>query len=96
MQTLSHFPVEELSSKVIMVRLDPVILLQESKENPRVPTKALSTIKYLYNASSKLILVGSWGEGSKSGFHSEACHSTESVAGVTIVSVLFLTYQFLH
>lgn len=66
-----------------MVRFDAMILFQGMKEHLPSSTNAFSTIKYLYGAGAKVILVGSWNENiTSSSFLSEACTSTESVAGM--------------
>ncbi|KAL8040403.1 hypothetical protein ABFS82_10G092900 [Erythranthe guttata] len=68
-QSLRNFPKEELFGKVVLVRFDAVILLHG---NLSPPANAFSTIKYLYEAGAKVILVGSWNENTG---------SNESVAG---------------
>ncbi|KAK6147026.1 hypothetical protein DH2020_017938 [Rehmannia glutinosa] len=79
-QSLRNFPKEELFRKVVMVRFDAMILLQGMKEQHSSPGNACSTIKYLYEAGAKVILVGSWNENTNSRFRSEVCPSTEFVA----------------
>ncbi|PIN04608.1 3-phosphoglycerate kinase [Handroanthus impetiginosus] len=79
-QTLRNFPKEKLFRKVVMVRFDTMIILQGMKEHQSSPENAFSTIKYLYEAGAKVILVGSWSENANSRFSSEACPSTESVS----------------
>ncbi|KAI4349124.1 hypothetical protein L6164_009760 [Bauhinia variegata] len=60
-QTLRKFPKEELSAKVVMVRFDSSILFKlESDQNTLSVFNALLTIKYLYEAGAKVILVGDW------------------------------------
>ncbi|GAB4833613.1 hypothetical protein Ancab_031858 [Ancistrocladus abbreviatus] len=62
-ETLQRFPKEELSEKVVMVRFDSSILLQEDmfkiKHLPLV-SHALFTIKYIHEAGAKVILASSW------------------------------------
>ncbi|KAH6761448.1 hypothetical protein C2S52_000219 [Perilla frutescens var. hirtella] len=78
-QSLRNFPREELFGKVVMVRFDG-ILLQGMKEHQSLLENSFFTIKYLYNSSAKVILVGSWNENTNSKFHVGACLSTKSVA----------------
>ncbi|KAI3471876.1 hypothetical protein Pfo_028564 [Paulownia fortunei] len=52
-----------------------------NEEHQSSPLNSFSTIKYLYEAGAKVVLVGSWNENNNSRFDSEACPSTESVAG---------------
>lgn len=60
-QTLRKFYKEELATKVVMVRFDSTILLQEElDQQTRSVSNALSTIKYLYEAGAKVILVSDW------------------------------------
>lgn len=68
-----------------MVRFDTMILLQGMKEHQSLPANAFSTIKYLYESGAKVILVGSWNENTNTRFRSEACLSTESVAGAHLI-----------
>ncbi|KAI3472048.1 hypothetical protein Pfo_028736 [Paulownia fortunei] len=79
-QSLRNFPKEELFRKVVMVRFDAMIVLQGMKEHQSSPLNSFSTIKYLYEAGAKVVLVGGWNENNNSRFDSEACPSTESVA----------------
>ncbi|CAL5422336.1 unnamed protein product [Camellia sinensis] len=60
-QTLRNFPKEELLGKVVLVRFDSRILLREEldQQSPSV-SSALCTIKYLYDAGAKVILVSNW------------------------------------
>ncbi|XP_028054709.1 uncharacterized protein LOC114258902 [Camellia sinensis] len=60
-QTLRNFPKEELLGKVVLVRFDSTILLREEldQQSPSV-SSALFTIKYLYDAGAKVILVSNW------------------------------------
>ncbi|XP_019442814.1 PREDICTED: uncharacterized protein LOC109347421 isoform X1 [Lupinus angustifolius] len=60
-QTLREFPRAELFEKVVMVRFDSNILLkQESNQTTPSGFNALFTIKYLYEAGAKVILVSDW------------------------------------
>ncbi|KAL0375043.1 UNVERIFIED_CONTAM: tRNA (guanine-N(7)-)-methyltransferase [Sesamum radiatum] len=79
-QTLRNFPKEELFGRVVMVRFDSVVLLQGRKGHQSPAANAFSTIKYLYEAGAKVVLVGSWRETINSRFSSEPCPSVESVA----------------
>ncbi|XP_073317190.1 uncharacterized protein [Primulina huaijiensis] len=78
-QTLRNFPNEEIFEKVVMVRFDSIVLLHE-KEDQSPPANALYTIKYLYEAGARVIMVGSWSETTNSSLPSGAYPSTESVA----------------
>ncbi|XP_073066674.1 uncharacterized protein [Primulina eburnea] len=78
-QTLRNFPNEEIFGKVVMVRFDSIVLLHE-KEDQSPPANALYTIKYLYEAGARVIMVGSWSETTNSSLPSGAYPSTESVA----------------
>ncbi|KAL3642609.1 hypothetical protein CASFOL_013424 [Castilleja foliolosa] len=77
---IPNFPKQELFRKVVMVRFDPMILLQGMKEHQPLPANSFSTIKYLYEADAKVVLMSSWNENMSSRFTSESCPSTESVA----------------
>lgn len=60
-QILRKFSKEELAAKVVMVRFDSTILLQEElDQRTRSVSNALFTIKYLYEAGAKVILVSDW------------------------------------
>lgn len=62
-QTLRRFPVEELSSKAILVRFDSSILFQQEMDRlTPVTTKTLFTIKYIHNAGGRIILTSGWDE----------------------------------
>ncbi|XP_068646349.1 uncharacterized protein [Aristolochia californica] len=83
-QTLKDFPAEELLGKIVLVRFDSAILLGEASYiNIHSLDKACYTIRYLYDAGSKVLLVSSWAR----------CNprlvSTQSVADY-LSSVLFL------
>lgn len=76
-KTLRGFPKEELLRKVVMVRFDSTIILRKKQDQlDSLVTSAISTIKYLYEAGAKLILVSSWRTKSNS-----KLLSAESVAG---------------
>ncbi|KAM7526186.1 hypothetical protein LguiA_016088 [Lonicera macranthoides] len=60
-KTLGGFPKEELLRKVVMVRFDSTIILRKKQDRlDSSVTSAISTIKYLYEAGAKVILVSSW------------------------------------
>ena len=60
-QTLRKFSKEELAAKVVLVRFDSTILLQEELDHQtRLVSNALFTIKYLYEAGAKVILASDW------------------------------------
>ncbi|KAJ8441239.1 hypothetical protein Cgig2_033963 [Carnegiea gigantea] len=60
-QTLRRILMEELSSKVVMVRFDSSILIQkEVDRHTPITTNAYETIKYIYKAGAKIILTSSW------------------------------------
>ncbi|XP_047094090.1 phosphoglycerate kinase-like isoform X3 [Lolium rigidum] len=59
-QTLRDFPVEKLFGEVVLVRLDSVILLDPLGSCNLSLKRTLSTIKYLYKAGAKVLLVTSW------------------------------------
>lgn len=84
-QTLTRYPIQELSGKVVLVRFDSALLLRESTDG-QIPSdnRAHLTIKYLYNAGARVRLVSDWGP-SKTGVLS----SVESVADY-LSSVLHL------
>ncbi|XAR51049.1 Phosphoglycerate kinase [Bertholletia excelsa] len=85
-QTLRKFPREELFGKVTMVRFDSAILLHEELDQQSPPlSSALSTIKYLYNAGARVLLVSNWTVKSNS-----KLLEAESVAG-HLSAVLQLT-----
>lgn len=87
-QFLRNFPREELLGKVVMVRFDTLILLQGMKEHKSSPENAFLTIKYLYDSSAKVILVGSWNESANPKFNVEGSLSTKSVAGVHLTPLV--------
>ncbi|KAK9733360.1 hypothetical protein RND81_04G062400 [Saponaria officinalis] len=59
-QTLRRFPVVELPSKIVMVRFDSSILLQQKLDQQLSMISAYLTIKYLYKAGAKIVLTSSW------------------------------------
>ena len=72
---------EELSSKVVMVRFDSSILIQkEIDRHTRITTNAYETIKYIYKAGAKIILTSSWNVK-----HCSKALSVEDVAGASLV-----------
>ncbi|XP_051132270.1 uncharacterized protein LOC127252225 [Andrographis paniculata] len=80
-QTLRNFPKEDLSKKVVMVRFDPMILVQGKKEvRTPFPENALYTIKYLYEAGAKVILVSCWSETATSRSLSNSNSSAEYIS----------------
>ncbi|KAL6507894.1 hypothetical protein OROGR_024089 [Orobanche gracilis] len=79
-QFLKNFPKKDLFNKVVMVRFDAMVLLRGMKEHQPLPADAFSTVKYLYEAGAKVVLVSSWNKNTNSWFRSEACPSSASVA----------------
>ena len=60
-QTLRKFPKEQLVKKVVLVRFDSTILVQEEAgQTAQSASNALFTIKYLHEAGAKVILVSGW------------------------------------
>ncbi|KAF8042701.1 hypothetical protein BT93_A1130 [Corymbia citriodora subsp. variegata] len=60
-QTLGKFPKEELEDKVVMVRFDSAILLQEDQDHTvQSNLNAHLTIKYLLEARVRIVLVSDW------------------------------------
>ncbi|KAK7266802.1 hypothetical protein RIF29_19458 [Crotalaria pallida] len=75
-QTLREFPRAELFEKVVMVRFDSNILLkQKSYQTTPSVFNALFTIKYLFEAGAKVILVSDWNTNASE-------RHTESVADI--------------
>lgn len=77
-QTLTEFPKQQLFAKVVLVRFDSTLLLREELNvNSRSVSLAFLTIKYLYEAGARIILVSDWEDeiGSK-------LVDVESVAGI--------------
>ncbi|KAM5559759.1 phosphoglycerate kinase [Rosa sericea] len=58
LQTLRKFPREELVEKVVLVRFDSTLLLQEQEQ--RFQCNAVFTIKYLQQSGAKVVLVSDW------------------------------------
>ena len=76
-QYLRDFPKEEFHGKKVLVRFDSTILLRvELGQQSSSVSSAISTIKYLYNAGAKVILVSNW-----SVKNNLELHEAESVAG---------------
>lgn len=72
---------EELSSKVVMVRFDSSILIQQEVDrHTPITTKAYETIKYIYKAGAKIILTSSWNLK-----HCCKALSVEDVAGASLI-----------
>ncbi|KZV26049.1 hypothetical protein F511_13927 [Dorcoceras hygrometricum] len=87
-QTLRNIPKVEILEKIVMVILDSIILLNENEDQS--PTaNALYTIKYLYEAGARVIMVGSWSETTNCSLPSGSYLSTEFVADY-LASVLEL------
>ncbi|KAG9441670.1 hypothetical protein H6P81_017524 [Aristolochia fimbriata] len=83
-QTLKDFPVEELLGKSVLVRFDSAILMGEATHaNTHSLHNACHTIRYLYEAGSKVLLVSSWER------YNHRLASTHSVADY-LSSVLLL------
>lgn len=60
-QTLRKFPKEKLVEKLVLVRFDSTILLQEEDDHiAQSASNAIFTIKYLHEAGAKVILVSDW------------------------------------
>lgn len=59
-QTLRSFPIEKLYGEVVLLRLDSVLLLDPLGLCSLPLKRTLSTIKYLYKAGGKVLLVTSW------------------------------------
>lgn len=59
-QTLRNFPVEKIYGEVVLLRLDSVLLLDPLGLCSCSLKRTLSTIKYLYKAGGKVLLVTSW------------------------------------
>ena len=78
-QTLRNFPIEKLYGEVVLMRLDSVILLDPLGLFSCSLKKTLSTIKYLYKAGGKVLLVTSWDPVLQS--VNPVLKSTESFAG---------------
>lgn len=60
-QSLRNFPIENIYGEVVIVRFDSTLLLEASDSNNFSLDKSLFTIKYLFNAGAKVLLVSNWG-----------------------------------
>lgn len=61
-QTLTNFPAEKLDGEFVMLRFDLILLLEPLNLHNVLGNKTLSTIRYLYNAGAKVLLVSNWGK----------------------------------
>ncbi|KAK4798827.1 hypothetical protein SAY86_031153 [Trapa natans] len=62
-QTLRTFPKEELLNKVVLVRFDSALLLQEQHDwRNQSFSNAVFTIRYLLEARARILLVSDWNE----------------------------------
>lgn len=59
-QSLRNFPIEKLCGEVVLVRPDSALFLDPLESCNLSLKRTLSTIKYLYKAGAKLLLVTSW------------------------------------
>ncbi|OEL24744.1 Phosphoglycerate kinase [Dichanthelium oligosanthes] len=59
-QSLRNFPTEKLCGEVVVVRLDSALLLGHLGPCTFSLERALLTIKYLYKARAKVVIVTSW------------------------------------
>ena len=59
-KSLRNFPTEKLRGEVVVVRLDSALLLGHSRTCTFSRERALLTIKYLYKARAKVVIVTSW------------------------------------
>ncbi|TKV93655.1 hypothetical protein SEVIR_9G239700v4 [Setaria viridis] len=59
-QSLRNFPTEKLCGEVVVVRLDSALLLGHLGPCTFALERALLTIKYLYKARAKVVIVTSW------------------------------------
>lgn len=71
LQTLKKFPKVELVEKVVLVRFDSALLLQEQESS------AVFTIKYLQQSGAKVVLVSDW-----SAKTNPKVFAAQSVAGI--------------
>lgn len=98
-QTLREFPKDELSEKVVMVRFDSKLLFQQLQEQKIQCESAVCTIKYLYEAGAKVILVSSWDADAANNMKILRAESIagvlSSVLQVKVVPVNFVT-RHLH
>ncbi|XP_008809686.2 phosphoglycerate kinase-like isoform X3 [Phoenix dactylifera] len=60
-QTLRNFPIEKIYGEVVIVRFDSTLVLEALDSNNFSLDKSLFTIKYLFNAGAKVLLVSNWG-----------------------------------
>ncbi|KAL3531965.1 hypothetical protein ACH5RR_005486 [Cinchona calisaya] len=94
-RTLREFPKEELFEKVVMVRFDSKVLLHQLQENKFLTDIASSTIKYLFDAGAKVILVSSWGAAVNDtkilASQSVTAEVLSSILGLKVVPVKFIT-----
>ena len=79
MQTLRNFPIEKICGEVVLVRLDSAIILDPLGSFNLSLKRTISTIKYLYKAGAKVLLVTSWDPVLQS--VTPVLKSTESLAG---------------
>ncbi|CAO2824293.1 unnamed protein product [Amaranthus hypochondriacus] len=71
-QTLQRFPMQEISAKVVMVRFDSSILLnQKLGQFSSITSNAFFTIRYLCESGAKVVLISSWNVKSDSKILSE-------------------------
>lgn len=76
-QTLRAFPKEELLGKVVIVRFDSALLLQEHHDwRSQSFSNAVFTIRYLLEARARILLASDWNKKIDSRFH-----DLKSVAG---------------
>ncbi|KAF0898786.1 hypothetical protein E2562_011865, partial [Oryza meyeriana var. granulata] len=59
-QSVRNFPIEKLHGEVVLVRLDSELLCDPLGPSSLSLERTLSTIKYLYKAGAKVLLVTSW------------------------------------
>uniref|UniRef100_A0A0E0BB00 Phosphoglycerate kinase n=1 Tax=Oryza glumipatula TaxID=40148 RepID=A0A0E0BB00_9ORYZ len=59
-QSVRDFPIEKLNAEVILVRLDSELLCNPLVSCSLSLERTVSTIKYLYKAGAKVLLVTSW------------------------------------
>lgn len=60
-QTLRNFPIEKIYGEVVIVRFDSTLVLEALDSNSFSLDKSLFTVKYLFNAGAKVLLVSNWG-----------------------------------
>ncbi|CAM0956937.1 unnamed protein product [Alopecurus aequalis] len=81
-QTLRNFPIEKLCGEVVLVRLDSIHLSNSLGSCNISLKRTLSTIKYLYKAGGKVLLVTSLDPVLQSA--TPVLKSTESLAGAAV------------